>query len=195
MPSEASVPAAGVASAGSVNVGGADVGKADVGKADVGKVDVGRGALLRAMMQAFALLAVVGSGLGALLFGGGNLLAASDLPYFVVGLGAAAFAAMFTVWVHGRFAATPSPAIAPNGNPANAGHLITARLQSLLAAAFGVKLIVLVLAVLALKQFPLGEETAKFSELTTFAVTFAGAALLCQLATAFALARTLRRAQ
>lgn len=147
------------------------------------------------MVQALILLSVVGAGLGALLFGGGNLLAATDLPYYVVGLGAAAFAALFTVWVHGRFAATPSPTPSPNGNPSNTAHLITARLQSLLAAAFGVKLIVLVLAVLALKQFPLGAETAKFSELTTFAVTFAGGALLCQLATAFALARTLRRAQ
>lgn len=177
VPSEAAVRAAGASGA--------------AGAADLGPADLGRGALLRALAQSLVLVAVVGAALGALLFGGDNLLAASDLPYYGAGLGAAAFAAILAVWIHGRFAATPAPS--SSADPAHTAHLITSRLQSLLAAAFGVKLVVLVLAVVVLKQFPLGEETAKFSELTTFAVTFAGAALLAQLATAFALARTLRR--
>jgi hypothetical protein len=61
------------------------------------------------------------------------------------------------------------------------------RLQSLLAAAFGVKLAVLTIGVFSLRQ-----SGAKFEETTTFAVTFAGGALLCQLATAAFLARALR---
>ena len=148
-----------------------------------------RAGLLRALLVAVTLVTVVGLGLGLLLFGGDALLPKDALPFYIAGLTAAGFAAMLTVWLHGRFAATP----APTGDPARTGHLITARLQSLLAAAFGVKLVVLVLGVLIIKQFPLGEEPAKFSQLATFAVTFAGAALLCQLGTAFALARTLRR--
>lgn len=142
-----------------------------------------------ALLQCMVGVAVIGTLLGLLLFAGSELLPSTTLPFYIVGIGAAIFAAMLTVWLHGRFAAAKPRA---GSDLAQTSYLMTARLQTLLAAAFVVKLVVLIIGVLALKQFPLAEEPAKFSELATFAVTFAGAALLCQLGTAFALARTLR---
>lgn len=149
------------------------------------------------------LLAIAGFGaLGGLFFwwrqrgapDGGELGGA--WPYFVVGLGAAGFAAMFAVWLHGRIA---------NGTPSGArpdARLEGVRLQALLAAAFGVKLAVLAVGVFVLLQVPLravsdgdggAAATVKFTDIATFAVSFAGASLVCQLATAAALARSLRR--
>ena len=64
------------------------------------------------------------------------------------------------------------------------GRLLATRLQSLLAAAFAVKLVSLVLAVLVLRQ--LG---TKFDDIATFAIAFAGGALLCQVVMALVLAR------
>ncbi|HEB54162.1 MAG TPA: hypothetical protein ENI87_12990 [bacterium] len=144
--------------------------------------------LLRALVQTIAAVAVVGAGVGALSFSGEGLLAAASLPYYVAGLCGAGFAMLATVWLHGRFAATAAPADADR-----ADFLVAARLQTLLAAALGVKLAVLVVGFLLLKRFPLGPEPAKFSDIATFGVTFAAASLLCQLGTAFALARALRR--
>lgn len=151
---------------------------------------VTRAALLRALGLALALVGLLGAGVGALLFSGSDPLPASTLPYFVAGLGAAGFAAMFTIVVHGRFAAAKVPA---GTDPARVAVLVTGKLQTLLAMAFGVQLFVLVVGVLFLKRFPLVEGGTKFSETATFAVTFAAATLLCQLATAGVLARSLRR--
>ena len=164
---------------------------------------VTRAALLRALVTAVVVVLAAGSALGLLLFGGTifgsrifggrDMLPSSAAPYYAIGLGAAGFAAFFTIWLHGRFAAVGLPPGA-GSDPARVGHLITARLQTLLAAAFAVKLAVLVLGLLVLKQFPLGEEPAKFADTATFAVSFAGAALLCQLVTSLLLARSLRGA-
>ncbi|MCK5941023.1 MAG: hypothetical protein KAI24_03560 [Planctomycetes bacterium] len=157
--------------------------------AGAGGVTIGRSLLLRALLQTIAVLLVVGTGLGLLLFGGDALLAETALPYYALGLGAACVAMLLTIWLHGRFAATP----APHGDPSVTRHGVSARLTGLLAAGMGVKMAVIVIGFVALKQFPLGEEPTKFSDIATFAVTFAGAALLCQIGTALTLARALRR--
>lgn len=148
-----------------------------------------RATLLQALMVAVAVVVVAATLAGLLVFGGDAFAPASALPYFVAGVLGAVVAMTGTVWLHGRFAATP----VPGGDPGRAAYVATSRLQSLLAAAFGVKLAVVVLGVLALKQFPLTSEPTKFIDIATFAVTFAGASLLCQLGTALVLARTLRR--
>ena len=144
-----------------------------------------RTALLRALGVGIAVAIALAAAVGAALSAAGAL-PAEALAYYVVGVGAALFAAMLTVWLHGRFATTT----------AAGGRSPASRLQSLLAAAFAVKLGVLVLGFVLLRQFPLAEAAdggAKFAWLATFAVTFAGSALACQLATAGALARALRR--
>ncbi|MCB9879520.1 MAG: hypothetical protein H6835_18145 [Planctomycetes bacterium] len=166
---------------------------------------VTRLSLLRALGTALLVLAVVGAGIGALLYGIGTLPMAS-LSYYLVGLCAAAMAIVVTVALHGRFAATPAPLGGARSGGAGDNFLVAGRLQSLLAAAFAVKVIVLVLGIVVLRQVPLpvfgaaatavsdaGDTSPKFSDVATFAVTFAGAALLCQLTTAFALSRSLRR--
>lgn len=122
------------------------------------------------VMLAFALAWVAGAfPAGTSVFAGFGLLAA-------VG------AAMVAVWLHGRFLAgrTAQQLVGD-------GRLLAGHLQSLLAAAFAVKLAVLVVAFLVLRQ-----QGVKFSELATFAITFAAASLLCQLATAGYLARAVQ---
>lgn len=150
-----------------------------------GTITIHRGLLMRALLQMLVVLAVVGTGIGFLLFGGDQLLEVSALRYYVVGLVGAAVAMMLTIWVHGRFAATQMPGAT--------SHAVSARLTGLLAAGMGVKMALLVIGFLALKQFPLSEEATKFSDITTFAVSFVGAALLCQIGTALILARALGR--
>lgn len=140
---------------------------------------------MRALTQTGAALAAVGALLGFVLFGGDQLLERAALPYYCAGLAAAALAMSLTIWLHGRFAATQMPGATR--------HAVSARLTGLLAAGMGVKMAMLVLGFLALKQFSLGPEPAKFSDITTFAVTFVGAALLCQIGTAWTLARALGR--
>ncbi|MFK7743058.1 MAG: hypothetical protein AB8H80_22280 [Planctomycetota bacterium] len=159
---------------------------------------ISRAALLRALVQAVSVIVALGVIVGFVVFrlkgaDGTVTLPADHLPYFVVGLAATVFAAFFTVWLHGRFLSVQSPVAA--GDPARVGTLVAARLQGLLAAAFGVKMFVLVIGFFALRKFALpggGEGVAKFSQITTFAVTFAGGALLCQLVTALALSRSMR---
>jgi hypothetical protein len=112
-----------------------------------------------------------------------DLLPAGALPYCALGLGGALLAGLSTLVLHGRFLdpRTTAPF-------AHDGRLVGARLQTLLAAGFAVKLALLIAAVLVLRQWG-----TKFAHVATFAVTFAGAALACQLATAACLARALRR--
>jgi hypothetical protein len=105
-------------------------------------------------------------------------------PYYVaLGTAAALLAGMAAVWLHGRLldrnASLPF---------ASDGRLMASRVRSLLAAAFGVKLVVLVLGVVALHQ-----SGVKFAELAAFCITFAAASLVCQLATAFSLSRAIGR--
>jgi len=91
-------------------------------------------------------------------------------------------AAIVAVWLHGRFLRGGTARRLAGDGPLLAGHL-----QGLLAAAFAVKLAVLVVAFLLLRQ-----QGVKFSELATFAITFAAASLLCQLASAGYLARAIQ---
>ena len=94
---------------------------------------VSRAALLRALGLAIAALAVIGGGMGALLFAGSSPQSNELLPHYVVGLGAAAFAAMFTVWVHGRFASTAPP----GGDPSR--YVDSRRGQTAATAGVGVR--------------------------------------------------------
>jgi hypothetical protein len=141
-----------------------------------------RAHLLRALGVALALVlpvaAVVGAGLLAL-----GVVPAAALGFYAGGVAAAGLACMGALWLHGRF--LDPRASAPF---ARDGRLLGARLQSLLAAAFGVKLAVLVLAFLVLRQ-----TGVKFADTATFAITFAGGSLLCQMATAMVLARAVQR--
>ena len=98
------------------------------------------------------------------------------------------FAGMATVWLHGRLAN-----LRGDLGAAATGRLMAARIQALLAAGFAVKLGVLVVGVFGLRQFSIGEVPTKFADLATFAVTFAAAALLCQVTTAAFMARSMRQ--
>ncbi|MEC7724658.1 MAG: hypothetical protein VYD05_04010 [Planctomycetota bacterium] len=159
--------------------------RGDAGPVSSGTIMIDRSLMVRALLRAITALAVAGGALGLLLFGGDQLLGAASLPYYVTGLVAAAIAMLLTLWLHGRFASTQMPGAT--------SHAVSARLTGLLAAGMAVKMGLLVLGFLYLKQFPLGAEPAKFSEITTFAVTFVGGALLCQIGTALTLARALGR--
>jgi len=120
---------------------------------------------------------------GAVVAWATGLVPGGALDHVALGATAALVACAGAVWLHGRF--LDPRASAPF---ARDGRLMAGRVQSLLAAAFGVKLAVLVLGVLALRQ-----GGAKFAEVATFCVTFAAAALVCQLATAFWLSRAISR--
>lgn len=134
--------------------------------------------LLRALGRALVVVLAAAGLLGALVFGLA-LLPIASLPYFALGVGGALVACTFALLLHGRFLdpRTTAPF-------AKDGRLLATRLQSLLAAAFAVKLAMLVLVVLVLRQ--LG---TKFEDIATFAIAFAGGALLCQVVMALVLAR------
>lgn len=123
-----------------------------------------------AVMLAFALAWVAGA------------IPAGNAVFAAFGVLAAVGAAMVAVWLHGRFLAGRTAR-----QLAGDGRLLAGHLQSLLAAAFAVKIAVLVVAFLLLRQ-----QGVKFSELATFAITYAAASLLCQLATAGYLARAVQ---
>jgi hypothetical protein len=126
---------------------------------------------------AFALGAVVAvAGTAVVWFAG--LLAPELRGYLLGGTAAALGAGGIAVALHGRF-------LAATGLD---GALLAGRLQALLAAAFGAKLVVLLGAIVA--QQSCG---AQFEATVVFCVTFASAALVSQLATAIALARALAR--
>jgi hypothetical protein len=92
------------------------------------------------------------------------------------------------VWLHGRLAN-----LGGDLGAAATGRLMAARIQALLAAGFAVKLAVLVIGVFGLRQITVGDAPTKFSDLATFAVTFAAAALVCQLTIAAQMARSMRQ--
>lgn len=100
--------------------------------------------------------------------------------YLLLGLGAAIAAALLVALTQRGVVSTGA------GDDA---RLTAARLQSWLGLAFGAKLLVLLLGVGGLWLTGL-----KFEGLATFALTFVGAALICQLAAAGYLARALNRA-
>lgn len=111
-----------------------------------------------------------------------GLVPTASAPFGALGAMAALGAAMVAVWLHGRF-------LSGRGAErfAGDGRLLAAHLQGLLAAAFAVKLLVLIAVVFALRQ-----QGVKFDDIATFAVTFAAASLLCQVTTAACLARSIR---
>jgi len=150
--------------------------------------------LVRALGFGLAALAVLGLPTWLIAFRAEQQLAASQ-PYFIVGLGAAVFAAIISVWLSGMITARRTAAA--GGDAALTARLEGLRLQGLMAAGFGAKLIVLTIGVFALRAFPLrlNEVAAdvKFVDLLSFAVTFAGASLVMQLITAASIARSLRR--
>lgn len=137
--------------------------------------------LVRALSVALGCVGLVLAMVGAFAYGLGSL-PTETLPYYGLGAGAALFAGMVVLWLQGRLL-DPRATIPYAGD----GRLMAGRMQSLLAAAFGVKLFVLTVGFLGLRM-----GGAKFAETTTFAVTFAGGALLSQLATAAFLARALQ---
>lgn len=102
--------------------------------------------------------------------------------FAAVGALAAVGAALVAVFLHGRFLSRDA-----TRRFGGDGRLLAGHLQSLLAAAFAVKLAFVVLGVLVLRQ-----QGVKFTELATFAVTFAAVSLLCQMATAGFLARAIQ---
>lgn len=139
--------------------------------------------LLRALLRAAAAVLGAAVVVGFVIFRLAGLLPVEAVVYYAMGIAAALFAGMLALILHGRF--LDPRATAPF---ARDGRLLAGRLQSLLAAAFAVKLAVLVVGVLVLRQ--LG---TKFAESATFAITFAGGALLCQLVTAAVLARAVQQ--
>jgi hypothetical protein len=141
-------------------------------------------ALLAALVRAYAALAIAGGAVFAVRYVGAA--AAPGAGFYLAGVGTAALACLLALVLHGRFLDPRA-----QGPFARDAQLLAARLQGLLAAAFGAKLGVLVVAFFVLRQ--LG---TKFADLATFCVTFAGGALLCQIVTAAVLARSLQaRAQ
>ena len=110
-------------------------------------------------------------------------------------MAAAISTAIISVWLSNRISANRSAAA--GGDAALNARLEALRLQGLMAAGFGAKLIMLVIGVFTLRAFPLrlGEVASdvKFVDLVSFAVTFAGAALVMQMISAVSIANTLRR--
>lgn len=109
--------------------------------------------------------------------------------YALAGIAAALFAAALALWLHGRFL---DARLARGQAPDH--HSLSGQLQGLLGVAFGAKLAVLVLGMLYLhRTFPSGDGDAKFAATASSCIAFAAASLVCQLATAGYLARTLSR--
>lgn len=118
-----------------------------------------------------------------------RLLPAETTGYVALGAGGALLAGVLALWLHGRM-------IGRRGETAFAGDVrrMAGHLQGLLAAAFVVKLAVLVLGVLYLQRVLADDPSdAKFAATASFCIAFAGASLVCQLATAGYLARALGR--
>jgi|JI102314A1RNA_FD_contig_91_838993_length_1397_multi_2_in_0_out_0_2 hypothetical protein len=107
---------------------------------------------------------------------------AESVSFFWLGLGASVVAAMLALLLHSRVL-DPRKAAPFAANPGQ----LAGRFHGLLAAAFGSKLAILVLGVLALRK-----AGVKFDGLATFCVTFAAASVICQVATAGYLSRMLQ---
>lgn len=140
------------------------------------------------------LLRALRAGVGAVLlltalawFGG--VFPDATAGYALAGIAAALVAAALALWLHGRFLdARLARGLAPEGQQ------LSGQLQGLLGVAFGAKLAVLVLGMLYLhRTFPSGDGDAKFAATASSCIAFAAASLVCQLATAGYLARTLSR--
>jgi hypothetical protein len=112
-----------------------------------------------------------------------GLVPAEMHGWVVLGSGAAVMATGLAVLLHGRFLDARAAA-SLRGDP----RLLAGRLQSLMAAALGIKLAVVTLGVLSLRAMGL-----KFELVAAFAVAFAAASLVCQVTAAGTLVRAMSR--
>lgn len=134
------------------------------------------------LLSAFARAAMLVVLLGTMAWGLG-FVAADRVGMLALGLGAALFASGAAVLLKGGFLGDRAMATM-HGD----GRLLAARLQSILAAGLGLKLVTVTLGVLWLRS-----QQMKFEMVTTFAVAFAAAALVCQVTVAGILWRALSR--
>ncbi len=134
------------------------------------------------LLSAFARAAMLVVLLGTMAWGLG-FVAADRVGMLALGLGAALFASGAAVLLKGGFLGDRAMATM-HGD----GRLLAARLQSILAAGLGLKLVTVTLGVLWLRS-----QQMKFELVTTFAVAFAAAALVCQVTVAGILWRALSR--
>lgn len=134
------------------------------------------------LLSAYARAAMLVVLLGAMAWGLG-FVAADRVGMLAFGLGAALFASGAAVLLKGGFLGDRAMATM-HGD----GRLLAARLQSILAAGLGLKLATVTLGVLWLRS-----QQVKFELVTTFAVAFAAAALVCQVTVAGILWRALSR--
>lgn len=116
----------------------------------------------------------------------GALLPVASLRYVAGGVAAAVLALALALRFHGRL--LQRAANAAGGMLATdrklAARLEGGRLQALLAAAFVLKLLALVVGVLVLRT-----NGVKFSDVAAFAIAFAAASLICQVVAAGSLVR------
>jgi hypothetical protein len=134
------------------------------------------------LLRAFRTAAFVVVAALVLVWGGGMLPDEVE-AMAALGAGAAVVATGLAVGLHGRFLGARALASLQVD-----GRLVASRLQSLMAAALGIKLAAVTIGVLALRSLEL-----KFSQVTAFAVAFAAASLLCQVTAASILVRALSR--
>lgn len=106
-------------------------------------------------------------------------VAPADMPWVAGGAGLAVLGAALALLVHRRFVAAQA---AQFGNDP---RLLSMRLQGLLGLGFGIKVALVVVAVLVLRG-----NDVKFPQLAAFAVAFAAASLVAQLLLATALLRS-----
>ncbi len=135
--------------------------------------------LARALGCGAAVVAVL---LGAT-WGLGQLPAGLE-AFAAMGALAAVAAVAIAIVVHRRF--LDRRLLDRHAAYANDPRLMAGRIQTLLAAAFAAKLLLLVLGVFGLRQ-----AGVKFEATVAFAVAFAAAALVCQLTAAAYIARSL----
>jgi len=110
------------------------------------------------------------------------LLPQDSLRYVVGGVGAAILALAIALRFHGRLLRRAGSAAV--ADPKLAARLEGGRLQALLAAAFVLKLLALIVGVLVLRA-----NGVKFSDVAAFAIAFAAASLICQVVAAGSLVR------
>lgn len=134
------------------------------------------------LLSAFVRAAMLVVLLGAMAWGLG-FVAADRAGMLALGLGAALFASGAAVLLKGGFLGDRAMATM-HGD----GRLLAARLQSILAAGLGLKLATVTIGVLMLRS-----QQVKFELVTTFAVAFAVAALVCQVTVSGILWRALSR--
>jgi hypothetical protein len=146
------------------------------------RAGAGAGLSSALLLSAFARAAMLVVLLGTMAWGLG-FVAADRVGMLALGVGAALFASGAAVLLKGGFLGDRAMATM-HGD----GRLLAARLQSILAAGLGLKLATVTLGVLWLRS-----QQTKFELVTTFAVAFAAAALVCQVTIAGILWRALSR--